>query len=134
MNWYIQALKKYAVFSGRAHRREYWFFTLFNMIFSCVAFSIDYLAGLAGEMGYGPFGTLYGLAVLLPGIAVSVRRLHDTGRTGWWLLLSFVPFVGALVLLFFMVGDSQAGSNGYGPNPNEALSDAPDAGWSGVTR
>ena len=118
MNWYIGVLKKYAVFSGRARRKEYWFFVLFNII---IAFVLGFIDGLMGnvhaESGMGLLGGLYALAVLLPGIGVSVRRLHDTGRTGWWLLLAFVPLVGALVLLVFMVLDGESGPNEYGPDP-----------------
>ncbi len=117
MNWYLEALKKYAEFNGRARRREYWFFVLFNVIISFVLGFIDGLAGLAGETGFGPLGGLYTLAVLCPGLAVSARRLHDTGRSGWWLLIVFVPIVGALVLLVFMLLEGDAGDNAYGPNP-----------------
>ena len=115
MNWYLKVLKKYAVFSGRAQRKEYWMFFLFNFI---IAFVLGFVEGLAG--GPGVLGSLYGLAVLIPGIAVSVRRLHDTNRSGWWLLISVVPFIGGIVLLIFMVGDSQPDDNRYGPNPKAA--------------
>jgi uncharacterized membrane protein YhaH (DUF805 family) len=121
MNWYLDVLKKYAVFSGRARRKEYWLFFLFNLIITLVLGFIDGAAGLASETtGYGPLGGLYALAVLIPGLAVSVRRLHDTDRSGWWLLLFLVPILGALVVLVFMVLDSQEGSNQYGPNPKGA--------------
>ena len=122
MNWYIGVLKKYAVFSGRARRKEYWMFVLFNMIFSFVAGFIDgiFLPNLgidAGGTKIGVLGTIYGLAVLIPGLAVAVRRLHDTNRTGWWLLIALVPFIGAIILIIFYVQDSQPGDNKYGPNP-----------------
>lgn len=116
MEWYLDALKKYAVFSGRARRKAYWFFVLFNIIISMVLGFVDGLTGMVGESGMGPLGGLYSLAVLLPGLAVSVRRLHDTGRSGWWLLIAFVPIIGFFVLLYFMVQDSQE-ANEYGPNP-----------------
>ena len=112
MNWYLDVLKKYAVFSGRARRQEYWMFFLFNMI---IAIVLGVVEGIAG--GPGILGLLYGLAVLIPGIAVSVRRLHDIDRSGWWLLIALVPLIGAIVLLVFMVLDSKAGENQYGPNP-----------------
>ena len=115
MNWYLEVLKKYAVFSGRARRKEYWMFFLFNII---IAFVLGFVEGLVG--GPGVLGTLYGLAILIPGIAVSVRRLHDTNRSGWWLLIGFVPLIGAIVLLVFMVQDSKPGENQYGANPKEA--------------
>lgn len=115
MNWYLQVLKKYAVFSGRALRKEYWMFCLFNFI---ITFVLSFVEGLAG--GPGVLGSLYGLAVLIPSLAVSVRRLHDTNRSGWWLLISVVPFIGGIVLLIFMVQDSQPDDNRYGPNPKAA--------------
>lgn len=120
MNWYLDALKKYVDFSGRARRKAYWFFVLFNLIISFVLGFIDGLMGLASEGGVGLLGGLYSLAVLLPGIAVSVRRLHDTGRSGWWLLIGFIPLIGVLVLIVFMVMDSEQGDNQYGPNPKAA--------------
>lgn len=115
MNWYLEVLKKYAVFGGRARRKEYWMFFLFNII---IAFVLGFVEGLAG--GAGMIGMLYSLAVLIPGIAVSVRRLHDTGRSGWWLLVGLVPIIGAIVLLVFTVQDSNPGQNRYGANPKEA--------------
>lgn len=118
MNWYVEVLKKYAVFSGRARRKEYWFFTLFNAIASFAIGFVDGLLGLLNEAtGFGVLGTIYLLAVLIPSIAVSVRRLHDTDRSGWWLLLALIPVVGAIVLIVFMVLDSKPGANRFGPNP-----------------
>ena len=119
MNWYIDVLKKYAVFSGRARRKEYWMFTLFNVIISFVLGLIDAIVFGAEEGSMGMLGLIYAVAVLLPSLAVSVRRLHDTGRTGWWLLIAFIPFLGWIALLIFMVLDSQPGDNEYGPNPKE---------------
>jgi len=121
MNWYVEALKKYAVFSGRSRRKEYWFFVLFNILASIVLAMVDSATGSFNpETGMGTLGTVYALAVLLPSIAVSVRRLHDTGRSGWWLLLGLVPVIGAIVLLVFMVQDSKPGENEYGANPKGA--------------
>ena len=111
MNWYLEALKKYAVFSGRARRKEYWYFVLFNIIICLVLGFISPRSSLS---------LLYSLAVLLPWNGVNVRRLHDTGRSGWWLLISFVPIVGPIVLLVFMVQDSAADENQYGPNPKNS--------------
>ncbi len=118
MHWYITVLKKYAVFSGRARRKEFWFFVLFNLLVSLVLGIFDGLLGTA-RVGddVGLLGAVYGLVVLVPGIAVMVRRLHDIGRTGWWVLIGFVPLVGTIVLIVFAVLDSQPGSNAYGPNP-----------------
>ena len=121
MNWYLEVLKKYAVFSDRARRKEYWFFTLFNIIISIVLTVIDGVVGsFSPEAGMGFLGGIYALAVLIPAIAVSVRRLHDTERSGWWLLIALVPLIGTLVLLLFMVQDSKPGQNQYGANPKEA--------------
>jgi uncharacterized membrane protein YhaH (DUF805 family) len=118
MNWYLEVLKKYAVFNGRARRKEYWYFFLFNMLISIVLGIVDVMVGsFDPEAGIGLLGGVYMLAVLIPGIAVTVRRLHDTGRTGWWFLIVFVPLIGAIVLLIFMVLDSEAGDNEYGQNP-----------------
>ena len=120
MNWYLEVLKKYAVFSGRARRKEYWFFVLFNLIISLVLTFIDSALGtLNEETGYGLLSGVYSLAVLIPSLAVAVRRLHDTGRTGWWLLIGLIPLIGLIVLLIFFVQDSKPGENEYGPNPKE---------------
>jgi uncharacterized membrane protein YhaH (DUF805 family) len=116
MNWYLEVLKKYAVFSGRARRREYWIFCLFNFI---IALVLGFVEGLIGSPGI--VGGLYSLAVFVPGLAVSVRRLHDTNRSGWWLLIAFVPIIGAIVLLIFMFQDSQPGNNQFGANPKEVV-------------
>jgi len=121
MNWYIEVLKKFAVFGGRARRKEYWYFILFNIIISIVLAVIDGATGsFSPEAGMGLLGGIYTLAVLIPGIAVSVRRLHDTSRSGWWLLIALVPLIGAIVLLVFMVQDSKQGQNQFGSNPKEA--------------
>lgn len=118
MNWYLEVLKKYAVFSGRARRAEYWWFVLFNIIIGLALGAIDGVTGTySSEAGLGLLGGLYTLAVLLPGIAVTVRRLHDTGRSGWWFLIFLVPVIGAIILLVFMVLDSKPGQNQYGANP-----------------
>ena len=120
MNWYIEVLKKYAVFSGRARRKEYWFFVLFNIVIGIILAAIDNATGnLNTNTGMGLLGGIYNLAVLIPGIAVSVRRLHDTDRCGWWLLIGLIPLVGAIVLFVFMVLDSNSGQNQYGENPKE---------------
>jgi uncharacterized membrane protein YhaH (DUF805 family) len=115
MNYYIEVLKKYAVFSGRARRKEYWMFVLFNLI---ISIAINLITASIGALSF--LSPLYGLAVLTPGIAVGVRRLHDTNRSGWWWLLLFIPVVGAIVLIIFFAQDSQPGENQYGPNPKEA--------------
>ena len=121
MSWFVEALKKYAVFSGRSRRKEYWYFILFAAIISIVLNIIDLLIGTYHRTtGVGLLSTIFSLAVLIPSIAVTVRRLHDTDRSGWWVLISLVPFIGWLVLLVFTVQESTPGSNRYGPNPKSA--------------
>ena len=122
MNWYIEVLKKYAVFSGRARRKEYWFFVLFNFIITVALVVIDGIVGTFDPTtGVGMLTGLYSLAVLIPTIAVMVRRLHDTGRTGWWLLIGLIPVIGGIVLLVFMFLDSNSGGNEYGPDPKGSI-------------
>jgi uncharacterized membrane protein YhaH (DUF805 family) len=118
MNWYIGVLQQYAVFNGRATRSEYWYFVLFNLLITIGLSIIDSLTGsFSLETGIGILGGIYALAVLIPSIAVAVRRLHDANRTGWWLLISFIPLIGLIVLIIFLTTDSQTGSNQYGENP-----------------
>ena len=121
MTWYIEVLKKYAVFNGRARRKEYWMFLLFSIIIGFVLGLVEGLAGIAPESDQSVLADLYMLAVLLPSLAVGARRLHDTDRSGWWLLIGLVPIIGAIVLLVFMVQDSQPGENQHGPNPKSAV-------------
>jgi len=120
MNWYLAVLKKYLEFGGRASRTEFWMFALFNFIVSMVLAVIDNVIGTKTAQGIGILGAIYGLAVLLPYLGVGARRLHDTGRSGWWLLLLLIPFIGWVVLLIFYVLESQAGENQYGPSPHPA--------------
>ena len=120
MKWYLKVLRQYADFSGRARRTEYWMFVLFNIIFAIVAMILDNIFGLtAGRLPYGVFYFLYVLAVLIPGLAVSVRRLHDIGKSGWMILIALIPLIGTIWLLVLMVTDSKPGENQYGPSPKE---------------
>lgn len=113
-------LNKYATFSGRARRKEYWMFTLFNIIISIALALVDDMMGLTiGGGTSGIIGSLYSLAVLIPGIAVSVRRLHDLGKSGWMLLIAFIPLVGAIWLIILFATDGQPGGNEYGANPKD---------------
>jgi len=123
MSWYIKVLKKYAVFSGRAKREEFWMFVLFNLIFSLVASLIDLGIGILTftVFGWGLLSLIYSLAVLIPGLAVSVRRLHDVGKSGWYLLINLIPIAGPIWFLILACTDSQAGENQYGPNPKEEM-------------
>lgn len=121
MNWYVQVLKKYAVFSGRARRSEYWYFVLFNIIISVILAVIG--MAISGQDQFGGANLLYllySLAVLIPSLAVLVRRLHDTSRSGWWVFIGLIPLIGAIVLLVFLVQDSTPGANEYGENPKGA--------------
>lgn len=118
MNWYIEVLKKYAVFNGRARRWQYWYFILFSIIISIVLGIIDVaIEGTDAESRNGLLRGIYSLAVLIPTLAVAVRRLHDTNRSGWWLLIGLVPIVGVIVLLVFMAQAGEPGENQYGANP-----------------
>ena len=118
MNWYISVLKQYAVFSGRARRTEYWMFVLCNVIVMLLLGMVDKLIGGDNEL----ISSIYSLAVLLPSLAVAARRLHDTDRSAWWLLLGLIPIIGTLVLIYFMVCNGQQGPNRFGDDPNAAPS------------
>jgi uncharacterized membrane protein YhaH (DUF805 family) len=116
-SWFLLALRRYAQFSGRSRRKEYWFFTLFLVLASIVALGLDMALGtMDEEPGAGLLGGLLTLALLLPSIAVTIRRLHDTGRSGWWMLVFLIPVIG-LVGFYFMVKDGDAGDNRFGPDP-----------------
>lgn len=115
MEWYLKVLRQYADFTGRARRKEYWMYLLVSVIISVV------LAILDGILGISLLGVLYGLAVLLPSLAVGARRLHDTGRSGWWQLIGIVPIIGSIVLIVFFALDGQRQPNMYGPDPKNAL-------------
>lgn len=117
MEWYLKVLKNYVGFSGRARRKEYWMYSLFTLVALLLAMILDGVLGLRGESGVGTIYTLYAIATLLPGLAVSVRRLHDIDRSGWWLLIALVPIIGAIVLIVFAVTEGTRGDNAYGPDP-----------------
>jgi len=122
MNWYLVALKKYAIFSGRARRKEYWYFVLFDTLIAYGLYPLELLAGFANPyMGAGVAVLifLYALATIVPCLAVLVRRLHDTGRSGWWGLLAFIPLIGQIILIVFLATDGTGGPNKYGPDPKE---------------
>ena len=121
MKRYIEVMRKYAVFSGRARRQEYWMFVLFNVIIVLFLGIIDEMADSDFESSRSTLTTLYVLATLIPFLAVGVRRLHDTGRSGWWMLIGVIPIIGAIVLLIFIIQDSQLMDNQYGPNPKREI-------------
>ena len=110
MNEYLTVWRKFADFNGRARRREYWMFVLINIIVSIVLSFVDAIMGLTTDSGQGIISGIYSLAILVPTIAVGVRRMHDTGHSGWWLIVPIVNLVFALT-------DSEAATNAYGPNP-----------------
>lgn len=123
MNWYFRALGKYASFEGRAQRMEYWTFGLVNAVILIALFSAITMTASGGHSPvilsiiYGVFALL----ILLPSIAVMVRRLHHTDRSGWWFWISLIPVVGGIVLLVFGLLDSNPGNNQYGSSPKNAV-------------
>ena len=118
MNWYLIALKKYAVFSGRSRRKEYWYFYLFYILFIIVLTFIDVMIGTYDEVAeIGLLGGVFVLFMLIPLLAASVRRLHDTDRSGWWLLINLIPLIGVIVFTVFTLQDSKPGENQYGSSP-----------------
>lgn len=118
MEWYLKVLRQYVDFTGRARRKEYWMFTLVNVIISLVLAIIDNLLTI------GLLGLLYSLAVLLPSLGAGVRRLHDTGRSGWWLLIGIIPLIGWIVLIVFLATDGERQPNAYGPDPKAVPGEA----------
>ncbi|MDD9271530.1 DUF805 domain-containing protein [Paenibacillus sp. GCM10023248] len=114
MDWYLKVLKNYVGFSGRARRKEYWMFVLFNLIISIGLAIIERILDIKSVLT-----GIYSLAVLLPSLAVTFRRLHDTGKSGWWILIGLIPFIGSIVLIVFNCMDSEPNENKYGPNPKQ---------------
>ena len=121
MDWYLAVLKNYATFSGRARRKEYWMFALFNFLFAIAAMVVDNILGISFVTGYGPVYLLYVLAMLIPGLAVAVRRLHDVGKSGWFMFIALIPIIGGIWLLILMCTEGVAGANQYGENPKEVV-------------
>jgi uncharacterized membrane protein YhaH (DUF805 family) len=118
MKWYFQVLRKYAVFAGRARRKEYWILGLIHAVIILALRRIDFPMGtLDPDSRIGLVHTLYTFATFVPFVGVAVRRLHDTNRSGWWCFLILIPLVGFIPALIFMAEDSQPGDNQYGPNP-----------------
>ncbi|MDR3309533.1 MAG: DUF805 domain-containing protein [Tannerella sp.] len=134
MKWYLKVLKQYADFSGRARRTEYWMFALFNMliVFSLVLISVIIGGILGGGDGAATGSTaglvlysIYAIFVFIPALAVVVRRLHDTGKGGGWVFITFVPLIGSLWFLVLMIQDGESGSNRFGANPKELSIESP---------
>jgi len=128
MQWYVVVLRRYAEFGGRAHRPEFWWFTLWSFIVS-LALSVAELALEVGNELVGPLTTGYALLVLVPTLAVGARRLHDIGRSGWWQLLLLIPLVGAIILIVWWARAGQPEPNEWGPRPLGGP--APQGGWGG---
>jgi len=127
MEWYLKVWKQYADFSGRARRKEFWMFTLFNTLIGFVMCLIMIPLIFTGK--YIPFiiivilFTCYSIAIFIPSLAVAVRRLHDIGKSGWYFFIGFIPFVGGIILFIWNLQDSEAGGNQWGPNPKEFVMD-----------
>lgn len=111
---YVRVLKNYTLFEGRARRSEFWKFALVNFVISVVLNQV-----------WDTLGMLYGLAVLVPAVAVGARRLHDIGKSGWWQLIVLIPFLGAILLIIFFVLDSEPKDNKYGANPKGGSTPTP---------
>ena len=114
-------MNNYANFSGRASRSEFWWFSLFNFLISIPAVMIDLIIGIEVVPGYGPFASILIIALLLPNMGLVVRRLHDTGRSGWWYFIALVPCVGIIILLVFTIMDGEPHPNAYGEVPTNIL-------------
>ena len=126
MHWMLMPLRRYADFSGRSRRKEYWMFVLFNLLISLAVWT---LLALTYALGFSesammtimtPVFILYALvalALVIPGLAVTVRRLHDTDRSGWTILLALIPLIGAILLLVFYCTEGTPGDNRFGPDP-----------------
>ena len=127
MDWYLKVLKNYIGFGGRARRKEYWMFILVNIILTGVLSIIDKMLGWQRAGGEGILTTIYGVLIFLPWWAVQFRRLHDTDRSAWWLLLLLIPVIGWLVILVFNCQNGTPGNNRFGPDPKPdfLLTDAP---------
>jgi uncharacterized membrane protein YhaH (DUF805 family) len=121
MEWFLLAWKRAAEFSGRSRRKEYWMFQLFNMLIGMLLGIMGVILGEQdGPMFFAITCGVYGLVSFVPNLSCAVRRLHDTGKSGWWYCISFVPLLGAIILLVFLVLDSDPERNEYGPNPKLA--------------
>jgi len=118
MNIYFTVLKKFTKFSGRSRMSEFWIFTLINFVFMILAMIIDNVTGIIlRPLPFGTFFIIYSLLVFLPGLALLVRRMHDVGKSGWFVLLSFIPLIGTVWLLALCITEGNPGDNKYGPNP-----------------
>ena len=120
---YVAVMKKYADFTGRARRREYWLFVLMNMIIAAIISSPISMGSEAATI-FSIISGLYSLAIIIPTLAVLVRRMHDLGKSGGFIFVVFIPLVGAIWMLVLLFTDSSPGENAYGPNPKEVVVEA----------
>lgn len=130
IEWFKKVVfENYANFSGRARRSEYWYFLLMNFIIAIIAMIIDNVTGIAFEnIGYGPLYLVYALATLVPGLAVTVRRLHDVGKSGWFYFIVLIPIIGAFWLLYLLIKEGDQGTNQYGPDPKNDFDEINEIG------
>ncbi|MCG3861732.1 DUF805 domain-containing protein [Psychrobacter sp. Sarcosine-02u-2] len=112
MDWFKKGLRNYANFSGRARRKEYWYFVLVQMGLVIIAMILD---AIIFNSEIGLFYIVVALGLFLPGLAVTIRRLHDTSRSGWWFLISILPLIGSIILLVFLASDTKLEINQWGP-------------------
>ena len=122
MKWFIKCFRQYFDFKGRARRKEYWMFTLFCVIFQIIVIELA-ARGIGMLIGsyyfYVALSTLFAILIFIPSLSVEVRRLHDIGCSGWWMLLLLLPIIGWIALFVLSVLDSQKGQNKWGANPKE---------------
>ena len=120
MEYFISAIKQYAVFKGRARRKEFWYFYLISLVISLALAFLDHQMGTFNpELGGGLLGGVYGIFIFLPSLSLTVRRIHDTSHSGYWAFILLIPIIGVLAILFFALMDSKPGSNEYGISPKE---------------
>jgi uncharacterized membrane protein YhaH (DUF805 family) len=121
MEWMLMPLKRYADFSGRSRRKEYWMFLLGVFIAAILLSIVEGIVGLSGMVGgvYGPLTTIFFLGIIVPSIAVQVRRFHDQDKSGWFVLLALIPFVGGLIVFVFMCLEGTKGPNRFGADPKD---------------
>lgn len=120
MEYFISAIKQYAIFKGRARRKEFWYFYLISLVISLALAFLDHQMGtFNSELGGGLLGGVYGIFIFLPSLSLTVRRIHDTSHSGYWAFILLIPIIGLLAILFFALTDSKPGSNEYGISPKE---------------
>nr|WP_322624973.1 DUF805 domain-containing protein [uncultured Flavobacterium sp.] len=125
IEWYLKVVRdNYANFNGRARRSEYWFYSLATFLINIVLSILDWIIGLEIDI----FSTVYGIAVLVPGLAVTVRRLHDTNKSGWYFLLVLLPVIGWIWLLVLLCTEGTYGPNDYGSDPKNPYHDLDEIG------